>query len=113
MGADEEARVGWTTAQGQRSSFLHVAISTSGNCRIIWIDFQTALKPLYAALATQGDLAEGTETAQEDGVAGAWVRKKKLANLKGRVRTKYIQVLLAAGLSLKQTRFAFWSGMID
>lgn len=34
------------------------------------------------------------------------------ANLKGRVRTKYIQVLLAAGLSLKQNRFSVWSGMI-
>lgn len=79
VGAHEEARVGWTTAQGQRSSFLHVVISTSGNYRIIWIDFQTALKPLYAALATQGDLAEGTGTAQEDGVARAWVRKNKLA----------------------------------
>lgn len=52
VGADEEARAGWTTAQGQKSSFLHVVISTSGNYRIIWIDFQTALKPLYAALAT-------------------------------------------------------------
>lgn len=34
------------------------------------------------------------------------------ANLKGRVRTKYIQVLLAAGLSLMQNMFAVWSGMI-
>lgn len=43
---------GWTTAQGQRSAFLHVVISTNGNNRIIWIGFQTALKPLSSALAT-------------------------------------------------------------
>lgn len=35
-----------------------------------------------------------------------------IALLKGRVKTKYIQVLLAAGLSLKQNKFAVWSGMI-
>lgn len=43
---------GWTTAQGQRSAFLHVVISTNANYRIIWIGFQIALKPLFAALAT-------------------------------------------------------------
>lgn len=43
---------GWTPAQGQRSAFFHVVISTNGNYRIIWVAFQTALKPLSAALAT-------------------------------------------------------------
>lgn len=33
------------------------------------------------------------------------------ASLKGRVRITYIQVLLAAALSLKQKRFAVWSGV--
>lgn len=33
------------------------------------------------------------------------------AHLKGRVRRKYIQVLLAAALSLQQNRFGIWSGM--
>lgn len=43
---------GWTTAQGRRSAFLHVVISTNGNYRIIWIGFRAALKPLSAALET-------------------------------------------------------------
>lgn len=52
MAADEEARGSLDDCPGQRSAFPHVVTNTNGNCRIIWVGFQTALKPLSATLAT-------------------------------------------------------------
>lgn len=66
MAADEEARGKLDWCPGAKECIPYVVISTNGNYKIIWVGFQTALKPLSATLETEDDLAKWTEKSPKE-----------------------------------------------